>query len=845
MNLLCRFRIALPLLCLSLLAGQAQATHRADFFDITRSPNVGFDRGAMTWTLSNQAVSRVVQFDKKTGALRTTSLNDLKHGRSYQAVPKSEGSISFLPALMEPPQALTSGWRSTDVAPPSDWAQPEFKDTAWKPASLPFKTDEENKTWWFRYTIPATRMQGNHAYALLFDRALDDEAEIYIDGALAAKVSAAEQPWTRAYQFDLLPRNRVIAVKLIGHGKPNGLLGSVGIAEVGSAPQSLDLNGDWKYMLHSVNTGVDGSKILTISLAGLRRFEGFDLDVSYQIYSGDEPFIAKWFQLVSHRSTRFLVDQVTYDRWRLPGAKPETRAFPGTGFTASDPASRDGLLTAVLSTVGASERSEDGQSVATVLRPYYLIKPDTRQMMPKSLVGLYQGPTATGAFLYQLYTGQYVSHATPTSVPPLYNTWFGYYGDISAATCERIIPIAAELGVKLFVIDDGWQTNVPPDSGKYGDWVVDRRANKFPNGLLPISTLVRERDMRFGLWAAPIMVSEKSQAAVQHPEWLLRRADGSHVKEWDGTWGMCFTSGWEENYSKSLLDLCRELTVSYLKLDDGLFEDGCVDPTHDHPVGHSLALQATHWNAFCEKMRDLDPAFIVNRGWEGGPEVTAMQDEGWFGDWEIGYDPKRMTDARWWYKNADIYRRSLYDLTAARPPFTIAWETPCHIPTNPVDLNALEYHFTSIGAYICNVEIHGKLDEMKPEERRLLQKWIAWNTQNRPWLAYTQPLVTLGQPWDPRPADAKPHIDGVLHLRNAVEGRYGYVCLWNPGDQPDKAEIAFRPADYFVRMNLNNVQITRLKDGQPVKFGTRGDRITLPVSMPPLSWDIYEIRQGG
>src|SRR5581483_1525678 len=58
MNQLYRLRIALPLLCLSLLTGRAQATHRADFFDIAQRPGVDFDRGAMTWTLSNQAVSR-------------------------------------------------------------------------------------------------------------------------------------------------------------------------------------------------------------------------------------------------------------------------------------------------------------------------------------------------------------------------------------------------------------------------------------------------------------------------------------------------------------------------------------------------------------------------------------------------------------------------------------------------------------------------------------------------------------------------------------------------------------------------------------------------------------------
>ena len=42
-------------------------------------------------------------------------------------------------------------------------------------------------------------------------------------------------------------------------------------------------------------------------------------------------------------------------------------------------------------------------------------------------------------------------------------------------------------------------------------------------------------------------------------------------------------------------------------------------------------------------------------------------------------------------------------------------------------LNALEYHFTSIGAYISNVEIHGKLDVITDAEKTLMQKWIKWN----------------------------------------------------------------------------------------------------------------------
>ena len=37
------------------------------------------------------------------------------------------------------------------------------------------------------------------------------------------------------------------------------------------------------------------------------------------------------------------------------------------------------------------------------------------------------------------------------------------------------------------------------------------------------------------------------------------------------------------------------------------------------------------WTTFCQILRKLDPNFIVDRGAEDGPEVTGMQDEGWFG----------------------------------------------------------------------------------------------------------------------------------------------------------------------------------------------------------------------
>jgi hypothetical protein len=278
-------------------------------------------------------------------------------------------------------------------------------------------------------------------------------------------------------------------------------------------------------------------------------------------------------------------------------------------------------------------------------------------------------------------------------------------------------------------------------------------------------------------------------------------------------------------------------------VDGKLFDDFCCDPAHDHPVGHAESTQWDYWERFCEEMRKLDPAFVIDRSTESGAEVTGLQDEGICADWEIAADPKRAADAGAWRGNADLVRRTLYGLTWTRPPFTLEAAAPCHIPGGPGALDALEYHLTSAGATAANLEIHGRLEDATPEEKALVTKWLRWNEENRPWLAYSQPLAALGAPCDPRTPGEKPHPDGVLHLRPALQGRYGYLCLWNPGAESESRTISFRPADYLVKIG-GGLEVARLKDGKPVRATIQNGVVTLPaLPLAPRSWEIYELRQ--
>ena len=64
--------------------------------------------------------------------------------------------------------------------------------------------------------------------------------------------------------------------------------------------------------------------------------------------------------------------------------------------------------------------------------------------------------------------------------------------------------IAKDLGVEVFVLDDGWFQGRINDKGGLGDWTVDK--NKFPNGLQPMIEKINALGLDFGIWIEPEMV---------------------------------------------------------------------------------------------------------------------------------------------------------------------------------------------------------------------------------------------------------------------------------------------------------------------------------------------------
>lgn len=107
--------------------------------------------------------------------------------------------------------------------------------------------------------------------------------------------------------------------------------------------------------------------------------------------------------------------------------------------------------------------------------------------------------------------------------PILVNNWEATYFKFDADKIESIAKSGQDLGIELFVLDDGWFGKRDNAKSSLGDWVVDKR--KLPGGIKDIADRVTSLGMRFGLWFEPEMVSPDSDLYRAHPDWCLHVAD--------------------------------------------------------------------------------------------------------------------------------------------------------------------------------------------------------------------------------------------------------------------------------------------------------------------------------
>lgn len=144
--------------------------------------------------------------------------------------------------------------------------------------------------------------------------------------------------------------------------------------------------------------------------------------------------------------------------------------------------------------------------------------------------------------------------------PVLLNSWESMYYDVSLEKIEEQSEIAKNLGIELFVLDDGWFRTENNSKTSMGDWKCNE--NKLPGGIDKVADIIHRKGLQFGLWFEPEAVSENSELYKKHPEWIL------HIPEYVPVKGR----------HEYILDLSRNDVREYiLSVLDFYLKDGKID----------------------------------------------------------------------------------------------------------------------------------------------------------------------------------------------------------------------------------------------------------------------------
>lgn len=104
--------------------------------------------------------------------------------------------------------------------------------------------------------------------------------------------------------------------------------------------------------------------------------------------------------------------------------------------------------------------------------------------------------------------------------PVLLNSWEAAYFNFTGETICRLAESAAELGIDMVVMDDGWFGKREDDTSGLGDWQVNEE--KLGCTLGEMIRRINSLGVKFGLWIEPEMISEDSRLYREHPDWTLR-----------------------------------------------------------------------------------------------------------------------------------------------------------------------------------------------------------------------------------------------------------------------------------------------------------------------------------
>jgi len=152
-----------------------------------------------------------------------------------------------------------------------------------------------------------------------------------------------------------------------------------------------------------------------------------------------------------------------------------------------------------------------------------------------------------------------VGTANAARTRSILNGWCSWFYTLSFVTQDEVIANAAfaaehlkPYGLEYIQVDEGYQR-------WHGDWEGNER---FPRGMKWLAERIRGYGFKAGIWISPYVVSEPTRLFREHPDWLLRKRDGSLQRV--GNWPEGAAPPADENPKRYGLDITHPGAAKWL-----------------------------------------------------------------------------------------------------------------------------------------------------------------------------------------------------------------------------------------------------------------------------------------
>lgn len=400
--------------------------------------------------------------------------------------------------------------------------------------------------------------------------------------------------------------------------------------------------------------------------------------------------------------------------------------------------------------------------------------------------------------------------------PVLINSWETAYMDFDGEKIFGIAEQAAELGVEMLVLDDGWFGKRDDDYSGLGDWTVNEE--KLGCTLRALAGRVNALGMKFGLWIEPEMVSEDSDLYRRHPDWAFAIPGRAPIRARNQLVLDFSRKEVVDAVFEQIAAVVADANVEYIKMDmnrhlTDIYSHGAEDQNQG-AILHRYVLGVYD---FLERMLQRFPGILIEGCAGGGGRFDAGM---------LYYTPQI-----WCSDNTDaIERIKIQYGTSFGYPISAVGSHVSAVPNHQTG-RITDIHTRSVVAMAGTFGYELDLKLITPEERALVRQQI------QDYRKY-YPVIQNGRYW--RLTDPFRNLDYAAWAFTAEDGTEALLNVVTLSAQ-------FNPATQYVRLKgLDEAAVYRI-EGTEQRYG--GDMLMYAgIPIPRMSgeykaWQVHIVKE--